>query len=83
MFEKSEEKKCLISNKKYEETILPKMNLLNIPISLIDTRDCFVFDPIIDIEILNLGPGRDNVIKKTFYFDPDVIPSNFDKYLDP
>jgi len=83
VFEKSEEKKCLISNKKYEETILPKMNLLNIPISLIDTRDCFVFDPIIDIEILNLGPGRDNVIKKTFYFDPDVIPSNFDKYLDP
>jgi hypothetical protein len=63
--------------------ILPKLNLLNLPISLIDTRDCFVFDPIIDIEKLNLGPGRENVIKKTFYFDPEVIPSNFDKYLDP
>ncbi len=65
-----------------EEVTLPKLNLLNLPISLIDTRDCFVFD-IVDVETLNLGPGRENVIKKTFYFDPEVVPSNYDKYLDP
>ena len=59
------------------------MNLLNIPISLIDTRDCFVFDPVVDIEKLNMGLGRENVIKRTFYFDPEVTPSNYDKYLDP
>jgi hypothetical protein len=72
-----------IQDSLFKDATLPKLNLLNLPISLIDTRDCFVFDPIVDVEKLNLGPGRENVIKKTFYFDPDVVPSNFDKYLDP
>jgi hypothetical protein len=53
-----------------------------LPISLIDTRDCFVFDPIVIEEKLNLGPDRENVIKKTYYFDPNVVPSNYDRYLD-
>ena len=31
-------------------------------------------------EILNLGPGRENVIKKEYYFDPSIeegYPKNF------
>lgn len=55
---------------------------MSIPISLIDTRDCFVFDLIVDEEILNMGPSREKIIKRTFYFDPDCIPSNYDPYLD-
>ncbi len=47
-----------------------------------DTRDCFVFDPIVVTERLNLGPGRENVLKKSFYFDPEVYPDNYDNYLD-
>ena len=61
---------------------MPKMNQLYLPVSLIDTRDCFVFDAIIDIETVNMGPGREAIVKKTFYFDPDVVPDNYDKYLD-
>lgn len=58
------------------------MNQLTLPISLMDTRDCFVFDPIVVAEKLNLGPGREHVIRKKFYFDPEVVPDNYDKYLD-
>ncbi len=47
-----------------------------------DTRDCFVFDPIVESERVNLGPGRENVVKKRFYFEPEVIPENYGKYRD-
>ena len=61
---------------------MPKMNQLYLPLSLMDTRDCFVFDPIVNEEKLNLGPGRENVVKKVFYFDPEALPDNYDKYID-
>jgi hypothetical protein len=47
-----------------------------------DTRDCFVFDPIVVTDRVNLGPGRENVIRKRFYFDPDILPDNYGRYLD-
>jgi hypothetical protein len=65
-----------------EEVSVPKLNLLILPISLMDTRDCFVFDPIVVTERVNLGPGRENVIKRRFYFDPEVLPDNYGRYLD-
>ena len=51
------------------------------PLTLIDTRDCFAFDLIVDKEIVSLGPGREKVIKKTYYFDPEVVPDNFSPYV--
>jgi hypothetical protein len=47
-----------------------------------DTRDCFVFDPIVVVDKVNMGPGRENVIRKRFYFDPEVLPDNYGRYLD-
>ena len=53
---------------------------LPVPITLINTRDCFAYD-ITSIDThLNLGPGRQNVIKKEYIFDPSIpggYPSNF------
>ena len=65
-----------------ESVKISKMNLVNIPLSLMDSRDCFVFDPIVEEEIVSFGPGGENVIKKTFYFGPDVLPDNYDNYID-
>jgi hypothetical protein len=42
-----------------------------IPITLINTRDCFAFDLLYTEEVLNLE-GRKNVIKKEYYFDPSI-----------
>lgn len=40
------------------------------PITLINTRDCFVYDLYVKETKLNLGKGKENVIKKEFYFTP-------------
>ena len=43
-----------------------------VPITLINTRDCFAYDLKYTEEVLNLGPGRENVVKKEYYFDPAI-----------
>lgn len=51
-----------------------------IPVTLINTRDCFAYDLKYTEEVLNLGEGREKVIKKEYYFDPEIVngyPSNF------
>lgn len=51
-----------------------------VPVTLINTRDCFAYDLMYTEEILNLGKGRENVIKKEYYFDPSVeggFPQNY------
>jgi hypothetical protein len=63
-----------------EQAEVPKMTHLTLPLTLIDTRDCFAYDLIAKEEIVNLGPGRDKVLKKTYYFDPECVPDNFAPY---
>ena len=55
-----------------------------IPVTLINTRDCFAFDLKFIETKLNLGEGRENVIKKEYHFDPSIdncYPDNFKKVL--
>lgn len=39
-----------------------------IPVTLINTRDCFVYDLYVKETKVNLGKGRENAIKKEYYF---------------
>ena len=51
-----------------------------IPITLINTRDCFAYDLKWQETELNLGPKRQKIIKKVYYFDPafeNGYPENF------
>lgn len=52
--------------------------------TLINTRDCFAYDlKAIETEV-NMGPGREKVIKKEWIFDPAIdggYPSNFMQVL--
>ena len=53
---------------------------LPIPITLINTRDCFAYDLKWIETKIDMGPGHENVIKKELIFDPDVdggYPANF------
>ena len=51
-----------------------------VPVTLINTRDCFAFDLSCTEEIIDAGPGREKVVKKEYYFNPDyhqTFPENF------
>jgi hypothetical protein len=51
-----------------------------VPVTLINTRDCFAFDLKFTEEVLDLGKGREKVIKKEYFFDPSIedgFPQNF------
>ena len=48
-----------------------------IPITLISTRDCFVYDLYVKQTTLNLGKNRETVIKKEYYFKPESVPENY------
>jgi len=53
---------------------------LPVPVTLINTRDCFAYDLKYTEEKLNLGEGREEVIRKKYYFDPEIdngYPENF------
>ena len=53
---------------------------LPVPVTLINTRDCFAYDLKYTEEKLDLGDGRGAVIKKEYYFDPEIesgYPENF------
>ena len=55
-----------------------------LPITLINTRDCFAFDMKVEEEKLNCGAGRENVVRKEFFFDPELekaYPDNFVKSM--
>jgi len=55
-----------------------------IPVTLINTRDCFAYDLKFNEEVLNLGKGREKVIKKEYYFDPEIeegYPPNYKQVL--
>ena len=43
-----------------------------IPISLINTRDCFVYDLRFVETKINMGRNRPNVIKKEYYFNLSI-----------
>lgn len=47
------------------------------PITLISTRDCFVYDLHIKETILDLGKNRPRVLKKEYYFRPESVPDNY------
>ena len=47
------------------------------PITLISTRDCFVYNLHVKETVTNLGKGRENVIKKEFFFRPNELPENY------
>jgi len=44
---------------------------------LINTRDCFVYDLYVKETIVNLGKGRENVMKREYFFTPDCVPENY------
>lgn len=51
---------------------------------MINTRDCFAYDLKTIDTVLNLGKGRENVIKKEYTFDPEIdgaYPENFKQVL--
>jgi len=51
-----------------------------VPVTLINTRDCFAYDLSYTEEIINAGKGREKVIKKEYYFNPEyhqTFPENF------
>lgn len=50
-----------------------------VPITLISTRDCFVYDLYVKETILDLGPKKHKVIKKEFFFKPGHVPPNYSK----
>jgi hypothetical protein len=53
---------------------------LPVPVTLINTRDCFAYDLKYTEEKLDLGDGRPDVIRKEYYFDPEIengYPENF------
>jgi hypothetical protein len=55
-----------------------------IPVTLINTRDSFAFDLKFIETKVNLGEGRENVLKKEYHFDPNIdfcYPDNFKKVL--
>lgn len=61
-------------------TVEKRQRTVAVPITLINTRDCFAYDLLIKEEKLNMGEGRENVVKKEYYFDPQVkdsLPDNF------
>ena len=45
--------------------------------TLINTRDCFVYDLICEVEELDMGPGRRKVLKKQYYFRTNNYPENY------
>lgn len=45
--------------------------------TLINTRDCFVYDLYIKETNVNLGKGRENVLKRELFFNPDNVPDNY------
>mmetsp|Transcript_43389 Transcript_43389/g.41835 ORF Transcript_43389/g.41835 Transcript_43389/m.41835 type:complete len:113 (+) Transcript_43389:2303-2641(+) len=47
------------------------------PITLISTRDSFAYDLRVKETVMNMGKGREAVIRKDFYFHPDNLPPNF------
>ena len=47
---------------------------LPIPLTLINTRDCFVHDLYVKETPLNMGKGRENVIKREYFFTKDTLP---------
>jgi hypothetical protein len=49
-----------------------------LPMYIISTRDCFVFDLVVKEEILNYQNRQ--IIRKEFFFDENNVPSNFHKF---
>jgi hypothetical protein len=57
---------------------------LPVPVTLINTRDCFAYDLKCTENIMNLGKGREKVIKKEYHFDPEILnayPANFKQVM--
>lgn len=65
-------------------TVDKRKRAVAVPITLINTRDCFAYDLMFTETELNLGEGREKVIKKEYFFDPadrDCLPDNFRQVL--
>lgn len=52
---------------------------LSLPLYLINTRDCFTYDPIVKTEKFMFGDRQ--VTKMRFYFDPENSPPNFKHFF--
>jgi hypothetical protein len=46
-------------------------------VTLINTRDCFVYDLFVKESIVDLGKNRQNIIKREYYFPLNEIPENY------
>jgi hypothetical protein len=47
------------------------------PLTLINTRDCFVNDLHLKETLIDMGDGRSQVIKREFFFNPETVPDNY------
>lgn len=52
-------------------------NSIPIPLTLINTRDCFVYDLYVKDTVMEMGKDRQNVLKREFYFNPENVPENY------
>lgn len=63
------------------ESVLPTgwKPAMCVPLYTVDTRDSFAFDPIIREEWVTLRERK--VLKKTWFFHPDQMPSNYSQFI--
>jgi len=66
-----------------------KLKRSKVPITFINTRDCFAFDLVVRETILNYedlkfveGEGtRMGVVKTEYFFEPDNLPENYNLFI--
>lgn len=80
-------KRLVLEKRNHSNSYAEKLNLINnlcfsnipLPMYIISTRDCFVFDLDVKTEELNIKEGV-KILKKEYFFNPNNIPSNFYKF---
>eukprot|EP00347_Sterkiella_histriomuscorum_P020874 403336135 len=65
-----------------ENKLLAGIHNLSLPLSLINTRDCFAFELITESEHITEYQDRPNLIKKKYYLNPENLPENYHKFID-
>ena len=46
------------------------------PVTLINTRDCFMHDLFVKETVIDIGKRKD-VIKREYFFTPETLPINY------
>jgi hypothetical protein len=46
-------------------------------LTLIKTRDCFAYDLYVKESLVDMGPARQSVVKREYFFTPATVPENY------